>query len=432
MITQTNGTGGKDGAGASLLSTFDHVNPPIGRDGTPYEYYDAIRGEAIEKGRYVEWSDRHDGFWAVVGYEESVAVSRNSQAFSNHEATIPRWETNEPMMLAHQDDPEHRFARAMVNAPFGPGRVKHYAQSIRDNTNILIDTFIERGEADVSQLISMPIPAILTALILGLPAQDGPTFSRWARAVTVGFQTDPVQARVEIDEMYRYFEQTIAERRRNPGQDILSHVVHAEMDGRRFTHTEILGFCTAFMVGGIDNTNRLISTVLWRVGWDIALRHRLLRDPQLFGPAVDEFLRFYSPACIGRLVTEPVTIGQAHMEPGQRVLVVEPIANRDPRAFPYPDVFIPERSPNQHVGLGIGIHRCLGAHLITMEARVVLQEFLARLPEYSLNPRKRAQWSPGQVAGMSSVPIVFEPGQPIGDGKSNLGVDAWVQHAGGA
>jgi cytochrome P450 len=392
----------KDLGVEDLLTQFDHLRPRIGGDGTPCAYYEAVRDEAARLERYVCWSERHDGYWVAVGHEECVAVARNPQAFSNTEPTFPRYATGEPLMIAGQDDPGHRFARALVNSPFGPNGVRIYDEALRESVNLLL---------------------------MGLPGEHGPKFSQWVAAVAEGHLVDPEDAARKIAEMYAYFEDTIAARKRSAGDDLLSHVINAEVDGVSFTHEELLGFCTTLMLGGIDNTKNLLGTILWRLGWDVDLRARLVRDPTLIGKVVNEFLRYYSPAFTSRLILEDIELGGARMQAGQMLVMANPVANRDARAFPNPDAFIPDRTPNLHIGLGIGIHRCLGAHLLALEAKIVIEEFLKRLPDYTLDRDAPSRWAPGNVSGMGSVPITFTAGVPSRTGTDNLGVAAWVEMA---
>jgi cytochrome P450 len=186
----------------------------------------------------------------------------------------------------------------------------------------------------------------------------------------------------------------------------------AEVDGERLSEEDLIGFFTVLLIGGIDNTARFLSTALWRLAWDVELRRRLIANPSLIPSAVDELMRYYSPALLGRLVTERVTVGGVSMEPGQTALLWLPVANRDRGAFPYADTFVPDRTPNRHLGLGNGIHRCLGAHLLRVEGKVVLTEFLKRVPEFELDRSNKPQWTSGQVSGFNSVPIVFPAGSP--------------------
>jgi cytochrome P450 len=413
----------------SLYTRFNHIDPPIGPDGTPYEFYGALRDEVIEANRPIGWSEMHGGFWMAAGYSEVMEVMRNTEAFSNDAVTFPRYATNEKLMLAGQDDPEHKRARLLVNEPFSPGRVVDFTQMLRESVNALIDGFIQNGRADVARIIGDPIPALLTAIVLGLPVEDGPRFFEWAWAMSHEYMTDPEKAAPKLKEMYAYFENVIEDRRRKPGADVLSRVVHAKIDGDSLNQEELLGFCTVLLLGGIDNTSKLIATSLWRLAWDIELRCRLTRDRKAIPLAVDEFLRYYSPITVGRLVLQDVTVAGVSMKRGQYLMLMLPIANRDPRVFPYPDTFIADRSPNKHLALGTGVHRCLGAHILRVEARIVLEEFLTRIPEFKLDPDRKPTWTSGQAGGMGRVPIVFEPGERLSADPPDRGVHAWLEHA---
>jgi cytochrome P450 len=274
---------------------------------------------------------------------------------------------------------------------------------------------------------------MVTALLVGMPAEEGPKFSRWVRALAETHVVDADKAKADTAEMYEYFDETIKQRRRNPGQDVLSQVAQTDYEGRQFTDTELRGFCTLLMVGGIDNSSRLLGSMLWRLGWDTSLRSKLVRDSSLIPSAVQEFLRYYSPAHIVRYAMEDVEFHGAGIKKGSYLLQAYPVANRDPRTFSEPDTFNPGRTPNVHLGLGIGIHRCLGAHLISLEARVVLEEFIKRLPEYEIDESIGAKWMTGQVGGMVSVPVKFTVGKPLGkaDGTQKRAVEAWLVDARG-
>jgi cytochrome P450 len=228
--------------------------------------------------------------------------------------------------------------------------------------------------------------------------------------------------------MYAYFEKNIARRKVDPGTDVLSSVINAEVDGERLTHRELLGFSTVLLIGGIENSAKLIGSALWRLGWDVELRRRLIRHPEILPTAVDELLRYYSPGTIGRIVRRETTIAGCTMKPGQQVMLALPICNRDPREFPHPDALIIDRPNNRHLALGTGLHVCLGGHLIRMEARLVISEFLSRIPDYTIEPGAPLKWTTGQVGGMSRVPIRFEPGARRG-AERGKGVDAWLRHA---
>jgi cytochrome P450 len=395
-----------------LISSADHYNMPVGPDGTPFAYYEALRDEAEKTP--IGWSEAYGGYWVVGGYDATVEIMQNSKSFSNKGVTFPRYNTGEfELMLAAQDEPVHKKYRQLVAAPFSPAKTAEFADDLSQAMNDLIDQRITEGTADAATWIADEIPARLTAIILGLPPEDGDKYREWMHAITKYFVTEPERAAATFGELVQHAQGLIEERRANPGTDIMSLVAQAEVDGERLSDEDLIGFFTVLLIGGIDNTARFLSTSLWRLAWDVELRRRLIANPDLVPSTVDELMRYYSPALLGRLVTEKVTVGDVTMEEGQTALLWLPVANRDRRAFPYADAFVANRTPNRHLGLGNGIHRCLGAHLLRVEGSVVLTEFLKRIPEYDLDRTKQTQWTSGQVSGFSSVPIVFPVAEPV-------------------
>jgi cytochrome P450 len=412
----------------AFYAGYNHLDPPIGPDGTPYAYYEAFRDAAVAADRPVGWSEKHGGFWVVTSFADCERIDRDTETFSNDGIIFPKYAVSEPLMLAEQDEPEHLRSRRLVNLAFMPRGVANLSEAIHTAVHELMDGFIETGRGDVGRILADPVPAILTAVMLGFPPEDGPRFDTWTTALTHEFLSSRETAMPKIAEMYAYFERNIERRRKEPSSDILSQVINSEIDGERLSHKELLGFSTVLLIGGIENSAKLIGSAFWRLAWDVELRRRLVRDPSKMTAAVDEFLRMYTPGSIGRTVKKEITVGGRTMKPGQQVMLSLPIANRDPRAFPHPDAFIIDRPRNAHLALGTGPHVCLGQHLIRMEARVVLNEFLSRIPDYRLDPEAPMAWTKGQVSGMSRVPIRFEPRAPRLSTRG-AGVDAWLRHA---
>jgi len=169
----------------------------------------------------------------------------------------------------------------------------------------------------------------------------------------------------------------------------------------------VLGTCQLLIIAGIDTTWSSIGSALWHLAQHPDDRRRLAADPSLIPTAVEELLRAYSPVTMARIVREPIDVGGVHMEAGDRVLMSFPAANRDPAAFDDADQVILDRERNRHIAFGVGIHRCAGSNLARMEMRVALEEWLARIPEFSLEDPAAVTWAAGQVRGPRSIPVVF-------------------------
>jgi hypothetical protein len=394
-----------------LYLAFDHVNAAIGPDGTPNDYVCALRDYAGRTGRWVGWSEKYGGHWVVTGHEEIISISQDTDTFSNEGAIFPPYPLEEKMMILEQDPPEHRIYRGIVARPFSPAKVREFTDLLHRAVNKLVDDIISDGSTDIAHTIADQVPTLLTAIYMGLPLDAVPMLQRWAYAMSTQFRTDPGGAADGLAEMYSFWGELFRERRAKPGEDILSLALKSDFEGQHLGDEEFRGLCTILMAGGIDNSAKFLGSVLWHLAWDAPLRHRLRNDRGLLPCAIDEFIRFYNPAGVGRLVKKDTEFGGVQMRAGQYVLMAHSVANRDSRVFPYPDTYIVDRTPNRHLSLGIGVHRCLGVHLVRLESRIVLDVVLDRLPQFSLDPSKSFRWQGGNSAGMTDVPIIFPPGQ---------------------
>jgi cytochrome P450 len=396
----------------SLFSVFNQIDQPIGPDGTPYEYYEALRDEAMETGKWIGWSETLGGHWVIAGWQETYDIMQDHKSFSNLGVTFPKYGTpnDRPFMLSGYDEPEHSRYRRLIQGPFSPMKAAEADVQLRAVVNELIDGFIDKGTVDALEALGDEVPARLTAIILGLPAEHGDMYRRWTHAISDharGNRNDyTLKQHAELGE---YFDALLEDRRQNLGDDLFSLVIQSEIDGEGLTYEEIKDFWVVLLLGGIENTAKLFGSIFWRLGWDPELRRRLVAHPELIPSAIDEFFRYYCPSGGARLVVAPVTVHGVEFEPGQNVVLAHPINSRDPRKFAMPDVFDPQRSPNPHLGLGLGIHRCIGAHLVRIEVKIVLEEFLRRIPEFSLDSSVTPSWTQGQVAGMHDVRLAFPP-----------------------
>ena len=199
----------------------------------------------------------------------------------------------------------------------------------------------------------------------------------------------------------------IEDRQRHPRDDLITELLQSEVDGAPVPVSHVLGTCQLLIIAGIDTTWSSIGSALWHLAQHPDDRRRLAADPSRIPTAVEELLRAYSPVTMARIVREPIDVGGVQMEAGDRVLMSFPAANRDPAAFDDADQVVLDRERNRHIAFGVGIHRCVGSNLARMEMRVALEEWLARIPEFSLEDPDAVTWAAGQVRGPRSIPVVF-------------------------
>jgi hypothetical protein len=390
---------------ADLYASFDHYRTPLGPDGTPYAYYEALRDAALAADEPIGWSEAYGGLWVVIGWPESEAIQRNIVDFSNSAVTFPQYATpsGKPFFLSGQDEPDHAKYRRMVQAPFTRPRSMKMLGQLRDIARMLVDDAIGKDRFDAVKVVDR-MPGYAFCAIVGLSMDHEAHYRRFVGAMVEG-ANDPEGAAPTIAEMGQYWLDLIRERRARPQGGLIDEIVAAEYDGERLSEEELVEFCTVLLLGGFDNTLRFLGNVFYRLAWDRELRRRLVARPELIPAAVDEFLRLDAPAATFRLVRNEVTVGKVTMKPGDIAGLIHPICNRDPRQFEYPDAFLIGRKTNRYMTFGTGTHHCLGAFLAHAEAVAMVEQFLARIPDFSLDPDRPARCVVGQVGGMVEVPV---------------------------
>jgi cytochrome P450 len=264
---------------------------------------------------------------------------------------------------------------------------------------------VEAGTADAAAGYAQQIPVRVIAHILGVPGELADTFTGWVRDV-LEFADDPVRRSAGADALLEFFIAEVARRRTDPGDDLLSELMHSEVDGEPVDDGIVLGTAALVLIAGVDTTWSAIGSSLWHLATHPGDRGRLAGEPDLMPTAVEELLRAYSPVTMAREVVEDIEFEGCPMKAGDKVLMNFPGANRDPGTFDDADVVHLDRAVNRHVAFGSGIHRCAGSNLARMELRVALEEWLARIPEFRL-AGDGVTWAGGQVRGPRTLPVVF-------------------------
>ena len=207
--------------------------------------------------------------------------------------------------------------------------------------------------------------------------------------------------------LLNYFVVQLESRRQDPEDDLLSELLQVRVDGALLEDTMILGIAALVLIAGVDTTWSAIGSSLWHLAAHPDDLAQLVASPELMPLAVEELLRAYAPVTMARVVTSDLEFGGCPMKEGDKVLMNFPAANRDPEVFDHPDVVDLSRSRNRHVAFGSGIHRCAGSNLARMELRVALEEWIHRIPDFTLDQDQEMTWAGGQVRGPRTLPVVF-------------------------
>jgi len=384
--------------------------------GRPYELFAALRREAPVA--YCE-PEGYEPFWAITRHEDIVAISRDPARFSNAEgvALLRKDEPDFQRMvrtIINMDPPDHGAYRAIGHRWFVPRNLRNLEGRVRVLARALLDGIAARGATriDFVQEIATPLPLRMICNLLGLPAEDE-AFALRVADEAFGAD-DPDMKRAEggrialVVELTGYFTKMLADRRREPREDLLSLIANAEVNGKPIPDLEALSYAGVILGAGVDTTRNALGS-----GMEALLAHpeqleRLRKDPPLIPTAVEEILRWTVPANqMLRTATCDTEVRGVPIQKGDTLVLFYPSANRDEAVFEDPDLFLIDRKPNHHLTFGIGEHFCLGAGLARMEIRVLLEELLPRLRSIRLaGTPKRIETN--FIVGWKELPIELE------------------------
>ncbi|MED1421020.1 cytochrome P450 [Bacillus smithii] len=350
--------------------------------------------------------------WDVFRYEDVHFILKNPALFSSNRGIDDK--RNSILIM---DPPKHTKMRNLINKTFTPKAVNELSQRIQDVTTSLLDQAKEKETLEMIRDFAAPLPVIIIAELLGVPAKDRELFKNYSDILVSGAEDDSDEAfnmmmkrrREGAKFLNDYFKEIIQERQRSPKDDLISLLLAAEVDGERLKEEELLGFCILLLVAGNETTTNLIVNAVRYMVEDTNTQETVRKNLSLVPNLIEETLRFYPPIqAIGRTATADVEIGGHTIRKGSQVISWVAAANRDEQKFEQPDRFMLERHPNPHLGFGYGIHFCLGAPLARLEAKVALSVLLTTFSKLEL--AKHTELEPIQspfVFGVKSFPIQF-------------------------
>ena len=356
------------------------------------------------------------GFWALTRYADVRAAASDAARLSSAAGTqiMDRKVEGGLASLHNMDDPEHGKLRKLAVPYLRAVKVRQWQAAIDGSVALLLDEAEEQGTFDMVDLVSARLPMLVLSQVLGVPAEDAPRMVDWTNRMT---SSDPDHAvdesalREARDELMGYFEKLTEIRRREPAQDLISILAASQKDGGPLSWGELAAYYIVLVAAGNETTRHLIS------GGTLALHEtsgawaRLAADPGLLAPAVEEMFRFVSPvACMRRTATEEHEIAGTTVAAWDKVVLWFSAANRDPAVFTAPHEFRLDRSPNDHLTFGWGIHFCLGAHLARAETRAFFAAALRRGLRFEVTGPAQRQRS-NIFRGWMALPVRLAPGR---------------------
>ena len=359
---------------------------------------------------------RVDGVGVVVSTRAGVDdVLRNPGVFSSN-MSAHDLKTRRPLIPLQVDPPAHRTYRKILDPLFAPQRMRALEGPVVGLVNDLIDAFVDDDEIDFAAQFSVPFPSQVFLTLFGLPLTDLSTFLRMKDGVirpdhVVGHEfghpeTEAHQRRT-ADSIYAYFERVLDEREGERRDDLLSHLLHAEVDGDRLTRDDIVDICFLLLIAGLDTVTASLDCFFGHLAQDANARRRLADQPEAIPSVVEELLRWETPVmAVARVATQATEVGGCPVSSGEHVMAVIGAANVDDAEFPAADELRWDREANRHLAFGGGIHRCLGSHLARLELRVALREWHRRIPEYGVKPGAELNFTAG-IRTLESFPMVL-------------------------
>jgi cytochrome P450 len=382
--------------------------------------------------------------WFVTRYAEAMALLKDDERFVNDPSNALTEEeyallfqqatehlTDEQQQMAAQTDeilrrhllgvdpPDHSRLRRLVAIPFTP----KYIEGLRPRVQAIADTLLDavqaradetrRREMELIGDFAYPLPLTVISEMLGIPLADRDKFREWSQAA-VSFTPDDranPEVTAKLIEFIAYLRRLVAEKRSNPGDDLLSGLVLAEAEGDKLSENELLSMIFLLIVAGHETTVNLIGNGMLALFENPEQRARLQEDPNLLKTAIEEMLRYYGPVemSLTRWVRQDTELGGQRLRRGEQLMALLASANHDGEQFPDPEVFDISREPNRHAAFGTGIHSCLGATLARLEGQIAFATLLSRLPDLALAiPRDEIRWRDATfLRGLTQLPVTF-------------------------
>jgi cytochrome P450 len=361
---------------------------------SPFGWYELMR-ETRPVSRDPRW-----GSWGVFTYDHVQRVLSDHQAFSSEYGDLS---------LLNTDPPRHRQLRNLVTEAFTPRKVESLRSRITQIVDQLLDQAEPKGEMDVIADFAVPLPVTVIAELLGIPLDHREQFKRWSDAFVTG-GTAEMNDEDARRQMSGFFAGLMEERRRSPGEDLISALLAARIDDESLDQRALLSFCILLLVAGNETTTNLIGNAVLCLGEHPDAQAQLHDHPELVASTVEEVLRYRPPVhSMFRLARSEVRLDDQTIPAGDMVVAWIGSANRDPRQFPDADRFEIRRSPNRHLGFGHGIHFCLGAPLARLEGTIALGALVRRLGPLQVERSGLEPLRGHVVHGVQRLPVAFAP-----------------------
>jgi len=389
-----------------FATDWDHTDPQWVAN--PYPIWEDLRERCP-----VAHTERFGGGWFPATHEGVTTVAKDTVNFTSRTILVGNGRPGEEALPAPigvappitSDPPFHAIARRIMLPALAPGPVNALEPQVRALCQRLLDVMGDHEIVNAGLEYSQYIPPAVIKQLLGFPPGDEELFREIIHIIMEGVDHTEEERIEEFAPVEEYFVKQIEDHRENPRDDFTNYLLNVEVEGHKLADEHIFGTMVLTLVAGIDTTWSAIGASLFHLATHPEDLERLVNEPDLMPVAIEEFLRYYAPVTMARLVKHDMEYLGCPMKEDDWLLLGFPAANRDPSVFPDADKFIIDRAENRHVAFGLGIHRCAGSNLACMELRVAIEEFIKRYPRFELADAGAVTWAPGQVRGPRNLPV---------------------------
>lgn len=396
---------------ADLSAIPAHVPPELVRDfdflqsvveGDLYDWW-----ARLHDGPEIFFTPRHGGHWVTTRHDDIAHVLENHETFSSQQMTVPKGTQQFPSPPIMYDPPLHTDFRRLLAPFFAPKSIGELEVKARDLSVRLIDQVVARGSCEFVSELSLAMPIGIFLGLVDLPESDRLELLAIAEKLVRG-KTHEEQAQGFM-QAYQYLGGVFAERRENPGADILSYALQGRVEGGRpLTEMELLGLGALLLAGGLDTVAGMMGFIMLHLARTPEHQELLADNPEMMPQAIEELMRRHQSANIARLVVKDTVLKGVAMKEGDMVLTPTSMAGLDDRRYPDPMKIDFARADKRSLVFGKGPHQCIGAFLARTELRAFFTEWLKRVPRFAIAPGETPISVPGRGNTVSYLPLVWD------------------------
>lgn len=354
------------------------------------------------------YTPRNGGHWVAIRQQAIFDITRDFETFTSFKSGIPRPDPKMPqprVIPIDMDPPEHTAYRKVLAPLFAPAAVASLEVDSRRLAVELMEALQGKGETEFVASVAMPMPVKLFMRMMGMDMSRFEEFVGW---VDDAFNaTDTNKRGLIYMKIIGYLMQLVKAKQAQPGNDFVSQILAAEVDGKKLTFDVVLSMCLLLFIAGLDTVTNAMAFIIRALAEDPARQAELRSNPALIPEAIEEYLRRYAFANTLRMVKQDGSYKGIAVKQGEPVLVCLPMAGLDERFVAQPSSVDFNREDKQHYAFGVGVHRCVGSHLARTELKVFLEEWLARIPSFRIKEGTQPVFRPGIVMGITQIEIAW-------------------------